>query len=93
MVTNTTERSDLMEQCSGRLGEGLKEILSSAVDWEKHLCSCTETVPFKRQYSRGTPSYGTVALADFTLECDVQITLGICSPVSCQMYLMTGTIH
>jgi hypothetical protein len=43
-----------MEECSGRYGEGLKEIRSASVDWEKHLCSCTETVPFNRQHSRAT---------------------------------------
>lgn len=50
------------------LGDWDKEILSSSVDWEKHLCSYTETVAFKRQCSRGPPSYGSVALADFSLE-------------------------
>jgi hypothetical protein len=93
MVTIATKRSYLMEECSGKLGEGLKEILSSSVDWEKHLCSCTETVPFKRQHSRGMLSYGRVVPADLTLEYDVQITRGIVSLVNCQIYLMTGTIH
>lgn len=45
------------------------------MDWEKHLCSCTETVASKRQYSRGTLSYDRAALADFSLKYDVQSDL------------------